>query len=256
MINSFKIFNIEIHFYSLCILLGIFLAYILIIKESKRHNIEEQKVESLIFYTILVGIVGARLYYVLFNLDYYSYNVKEIFMVWHGGLAIHGGIIGGLIFLYFYTKKSNLNYLKMIDISVPGLIIAQAIGRWGNFFNQEAYGSAVTKEFLSNLHIPTFIIDGMLINGSYHIPTFLFESILSVIGFIILLLIRKNKNIKIGTLTAFYAIWYGIVRFIIEIFRTDSLMLSSFKQAQIISIIFIAIGITLLLDRKRNLYKE
>ena len=257
MINSFKIFNFEIHFYSLCILLGIIIAYFLIIKESKKHNISEDKILNIIFYTILFGILGARLYYVLFNLDYYSNNISEIFMIWNGGLAIHGGIIGGLLFIYFYTKKYKINSIKIIDISIPGLAIAQAIGRWGNFFNQEAYGSVISLSTMNKLFLPKFIIKGMYIDGNYHIPTFYYESILCLLAFIIILIIRrKNNNLKEGSITAFYCIWYGVVRFIIEIFRTDSLMIGPLKQAQLISIVLIIVGIIIICNRKRKKYKE
>jgi len=257
LINSFKIFNFEIHFYSLFILLGIIIAYFLIIKESKKHNISEDKILNIIFYTILFGILGARLYYVLFNLDYYSNNISEIFMIWNGGLAIHGGIIGGLLFIYFYTKKYKMNFIKIIDISIPGLAIAQAIGRWGNFFNQEAYGSVISLSTMNKLFLPKFIIKGMYIDGNYHIPTFFYESILCLLAFIIILIIRrKNNNLKEGSITAFYCIWYGVVRFIIEIFRTDSLMMGPLKQAQLISIVLIIVGIIIICNKKRKKYKE
>ena len=133
----------------------------------------------------------------------------------------------------------------MTDIVCVGLIIAQAIGRWGNFMNQEAYGSEVTLEFLQNLHLPQFIIDGMYINGTYYHPTFLYESLLCLIGFIILLIFRRRTYTKIGQTTCVYMIWYGIVRFFIESLRTDSLMLGELKVAQLVSIIMIIIGITM-----------
>ena len=256
MINSFKILDIEIHFYSLFILLGILVAYILITKEAKKRGISDKDITNIIFYTVIIGIIGARIYYVLFNLDYYSSNIKEIFMVWNGGLAIHGGIIFGMIFLYFYTKKLGINYLKMVDIAVPGLIIAQAIGRWGNFFNQEAYGSVISKSVLEKLFVPKFIIDGMYINNEYHLPAFYIESILCLIGFIVIMIVRKKINIKVGSLTAIYLIWYGLIRFFIESFRTDSLMFGFIKQAQIVSILFIIIGIIIIANRKRRFYKE
>ncbi len=256
MINSIDIFGFSIHFYSICILFGILLAYIIITKEAKKQNINQDFIFNLIFYGIVIGILGARIYYVIFNFKYYKNNFTEIFKVWHGGLAIHGGLLFGLIFIYYYSKKNKYNFSKLLDIIVPGLIVAQAMGRWGNFFNQEAYGMTVSKELLNKLLIPNFIIDGMYINGSYYLPTFYIESVWCLIGFILMIIIRQKINIKKGTLTAFYLIWYGVGRFIIEYFRTDSLMFFNLKQAQIVSIISIIIGIIILLNRKRELYKE
>ena len=225
----FNLLGIEIHYYSLCILLGIVCAYLIIMKEAKNNKYKEDTISDLIFYGIIFGLLGARIYYVLFNLDYYLIYKEEIIKVWHGGLAIHGGIIFGVIFVYLFTKKHKLYFIKILDILSLGLILAQSIGRWGNFFNQEAY-----------------------------LPTFYFESILCLIGFIIMIYIKNKKNNKIGYISSFYLIYYSIIRFIIEIFRTDSLMIYKFKTAQIISIIMFIIGIiNLIYSKKSNkLYKE
>lgn len=245
-----KIGNITIYWYSIMILAGFLISSYLIIKESKRFNISKEKITDMLFYTIIIGILGARIYYVIFNLNYYSKNILDIFKVWEGGLAIHGGIIAGAIFIIFYTKKYNLNTLKILDICVPGLLIGQALGRWGNFFNQEAHGPITTLEHLK--YLPKFIQNGMYIDGNYYMPTFLYESILCIIGLIIILIIRRKLKIKNGQITGFYLIWYGIIRFIIESFRTDSLMLSVIKQAQIISVIMIIIGLILIMKSNKN----
>jgi phosphatidylglycerol:prolipoprotein diacylglycerol transferase len=245
-----KIGNITIYWYSIMILIGFLIASYLITKESKRFNIKKETITDMLFYTIVIGILGARLYYVIFNLNYYKYNLLDIFKVWEGGLAIHGGIIAGALFIIIYTKKNNLNTLKILDICVPGLLIGQALGRWGNFFNQEAHGPITLIEHLK--YLPKFIQKGMYIDGNYYMPTFLYESILCLIGLIIILIIRRKLKIKNGQITGFYLIWYGIIRFIIESFRTDSLMLSVLKQAQIISIIMIIIGIILIIKGNKN----
>lgn len=242
---------IQIYWYSICIFLGMLVACILIYKEAKKQKIEENFLTNLTFYTIIIGILGARLYYVLFNLSYYLSNPIEIFKIWNGGLAIHGGIIAGLIFLVIYCKKNHVKILKMLDIIVIGLIIAQAIGRWGNFFNGEAYGPVTTYNHLKSLLIPEFVINGMNILGEYHHPTFLYESLWCIVGFIVMLLVRKfYKKIHSGDLTGLYLVWYGIIRFIIEGMRTDSLMLGPIKMAQIVSIVFILSGITLWLKNR------
>ena len=251
---AISIGNFSIYWYSIFVLLAMLVAIILILRESKKQKIEENIIINYLFFGLIIGILGARIYYVLFNLNYYSNNPLEIFAIWNGGLAIHGGILATLIFTIIYTKKHKINLLKLTDICVVGLIIGQAIGRWGNFFNREAYGQITTLT-----HLPKFIIDGMYIDSYYRQPLFLYESILCLIGFIILILIRKYyKKLKLGQLTSIYLIWYGIIRLIIEHFRSDSLMLGNIKIAQIISILFIISGIIILIKsiKKKKLYKE
>ena len=250
--NYFSLGQIKIYYYSICILIGISIGIFFLFKEAKKQKIDQDKLGDLLFYTILFGILGARIYYVLFNLSYYIKNPLEIIAIWHGGLAIHGGIIAGLITIIYLTKKYKLNTLKIIDMSVPSLIIAQSIGRWGNFFNGEAYGKVVTLSHLKSQHIPNFIIDRMKIDGSYHQPTFLYESILCLIGFIILMILKNNKSLKITNLTSLYLIWYGLIRLVIEYYRTDSLMLGPIKMAMLISIVFIISGVVLLIKSKNQ----
>ena len=247
---------IQIKWYSFFILIAIMIGGKLFQKEAYRKGLPNDDSIDIIFYSILIGIIGARIYYVLFNLNYYLNNPLEILMVWHGGLAIHGGLISALVFLIFYCKKKKINILLLLDIIVVSVIIAQSIGRWGNFFNGEAYGRIVSLSKLREMHLPKFIINGMYINGKYREPTFLYESILNLIGFIILLTIRKIKNIKTGTITSIYLIWYGLVRVIIESFRSDSLMLGPLKIAQVVSILFIISGIIIFKTNKNKLYKE
>lgn len=252
-----EIGNIKIYWYSIMILLGVILGYILIVKESKKYNISKEKISDMIFYTMIIGILGARIYYVIFNLKYYLSNPSDIIKVWEGGLAIHGGIIAGSLYIIYYTKKNQINTLKIFDICAPGLLIGQAIGRWGNFFNGEAHGPITTLKHLKDMHIPNFIINGMKINGNYYVPTFLYESIWCILGLILILIIRRLKIIKNGQITSFYLIWYGIGRFLIETLRTDSLMLNTLKQAQIISIIMIIIGaILFIISVKQEKYNK
>lgn len=244
----------QIYWYSLFILLGIITALFIILKEVEKNNIDKDKIIDMAIYAIIFGILGARIYYVLFNLDYYLSNPIEIIQIYKGGLAIHGGIIAGSLYVLFYTRKNKLDTLKILDIVVVGLIIAQAIGRWGNFFNGEAYGTMTTYNHLKSLFIPKFIIDGMYINGSYYTPTFLYESLYNVVGFIILLLIRKNKNIRIGQLSGIYLAWYSFGRFFIENMRLDSLMLGNIRVAMLVSVILFIIGIILIVTGKNRDY--
>lgn len=254
---AFNIFGFNVYYYSLCILLGVVVAYILITREGKKQGLPKEFISNLIFYTLIIGILGARVYYCVFNLDYYLANPSEILKIYNGGLAIHGGVIAGLIFVYFYTKKKNVSFIKILDIVAPAVIIAQSFGRWGNFFNQEAHGGITTYQNLKNMHIPEFIINGMHIEGKYYYPTFFFESIWCLIGFIILMIARKNKNLRKGFQIGFYFIWYGIGRFFIEALRTDSLMFFGLKIAQIVSLIGIIIGIIIIVtNRNKKYYNE
>ena len=252
---------IQIYWYSIFMFLGMIAACIIIFSEAKKRNIDEDFLVNLAFNTIVFGIIGARLYYVAFNFPYYLNHPLEILEIWNGGLAIHGGILFGLITLIIYCKKHHQDIMKILDIVVVGIILGQAIGRWGNFFNGEAYGGITTLEVLQKQGIPQFVIDGMFIMGEYRQPTFFYESVWCLFGFIGMLIIRFGKYLKKGNLTAFYLIWYGIISFIVESLRSDSLMLGSLKMAQIISIIFIISGITIVIKNclpkfKNNLYRE
>ena len=252
---------IKIYWYSICIFLGIFIGGIIVLRESKRYEISEDFMLNMFFWTIIIAFIGARLYYVAFNWEYYSNNLLDILKVWEGGLAIHGALLFGLIFILIYTKKYKISSLFVFDIVVVGLLLGQSIGRWGNFFNGEAHGGITTLETLQSLFIPEFIINGMNINGTYYMPTFLFESIWCLIGFIAILFIRRGKYIKVGQITSLYLIWYSFGRFFIEGMRTDSLMLGDLRMAQIVSIGLFIIGILMFFicgrgSKFQNLYKE
>ncbi len=257
----FNLFGFEVRWYSVMLLIGIIFAMILFIKEGKRFNISKEFTFNLAFWVVVVGIISARIYYCLFNFSMYKNNILDIFKIWEGGLAIHGGIIGGLITIILYTKKSNYKAAKITDMIVVPLLLAQSIGRWGNFFNGEAHGPATTYFHLKELHIPEKIIEGMKIGNNYYHPTFFYESIYCLIGFIILLFIRRYRYLKRGQLTCIYLMYYSVGRFFIEALRTDSLMLGGFKAAQLFSI-FSFIGgliIFIILCRKsrfEDLYNE
>ena len=252
---------IKIYWYSICIFIGIILGSILLFKEVKKRNIDEDKIVNLIFIGLISAFIGARLYYVLFNFNVYKENPIDIFKVWEGGLAIHGGIIAAIIVILIYSKKHKMNFYELLDLLVVSLILGQAIGRWGNFFNQEAYGGPTTLLKLKELGIPNFVINGMYIpsfNKSILVePTFYYESCWDLLVFITLILVRKfYKNLKIGNLTSLYLIMYSFGRFFIEGLRTDSLMLGKIRVAQLVSIILIIIGFITLITNKNELYHK
>jgi len=243
---------IQIYWYSIFIYLGVLVATYIIFREAKKQKVNLPFMTNLIFYTVIFGIIGARLYYCLFNYNYYSAHPMEILEIWNGGLAIHGGIIFGFLWILFYTKKYKVSTKKILDISVSGVIIGQAIGRWGNFFNHEAYGKEVTRAALENMKLPDFIVDGMNINGTYYQPTFFYESIWNLTGFFVLLIVKRYKYLKTGQLTGVYLMWYSFGRFFIESLRSDSLMLGNIRIAQLASILLFGIGLLLLLLGRRG----
>lgn len=248
-----SIFGYDIKWYSVLILLGILISYLFINHEAKKFSIPKDFITNLLFWTIIMGIIGARLYFCIFHFDYYKNHIGEIFKIWEGGLAIHGGIILGGITLILYSKKYKVSALRMLDIVSPCLLFSQALGRWGNFFNSEAYGVATTYTKLKSLKIiPEFVIQGMKIDGVFYTPTFYFESLWCLLGVIIILIVRKLKYTRIGFQVSIYLMWYSIGRFFIEGYRTDSLMLGYFRVARIVSIIFFVIGFVTFLIQLRK----
>ena len=247
-----EIHGFAIRWYSVLILLGVIVGYFLAKREAKRFNVNLDFLFNMFFYAIIFGILGARLYYVLFNWNIYAQDPMSILRFWEGGLAIHGGIIAALLTIIVYTKKYKVRTIRYLDFICVPVLLAQAIGRWGNFFNSEAHGVATTYEHLKSLRIPEFIINGMHIDGVYYTPTFFYESIACLILFIVLLFVRRSKYVKVGTLSALYLIGYGIIRFFIEISRTDALMIGAFKIAQIVSIIMVIVGIVILMINARK----
>ena len=167
-----------------------------------------------------------------------------------GGLAIHGGLIGAVITGILFAKRRGVSFWKLADIAAPSILLGQAIGRWGNFMNQEAHGDEVTRQFLEGLHLPDFIINQMYIEGVYYHPTFLYESLWNFAGVILLLALRK-VNLRRGELFFTYLIWYSVGRFFVEGLRTDSLMLGPLRIAQVMSIGLVVISIIFIIVRRK-----
>ena len=247
---------IQVHWYGVIIGLAIILALYIAVKETEKRGLDKDVFMDLMLWAIPIAILSARLYYVLFEWGYYSQNPGEIIAIWNGGLAIHGALIGGVITAIVFTKKRQVSFWQLVDIAAPSIILGQAIGRWGNFINQEAHGGEVTRAFLENLQLPEFIINQMYINGAYYHPTFLYESIWNLVGFILLILLRK-VNLRRGEMFLTYVIWYSVGRFFIEGMRTDSLMLTeSLRMAQTISAVLIIAAVVVLLYRRAKGYSN
>ncbi|HDH4705813.1 TPA: prolipoprotein diacylglyceryl transferase [Staphylococcus aureus] len=246
---AFNLGPLSVRWYGIIIAVGILLGYFVAQRALVKAGLHKDTLVDIIFYSALFGFIAARIYFVIFQWPYYAENPSEIIKIWHGGIAIHGGLIGGFIAGVIVCKVKNLNPFQIGDIVAPSIILAQGIGRWGNFMNHEAHGGPVSRAFLEQLHLPNFIIENMYINGQYYHPTFLYESIWDVAGFIILVNIRKH--LKLGETFFLYLTWYSIGRFFIEGLRTDSLMLTSnIRVAQLVSILLILISISLIVYRR------
>lgn len=242
---------LSIHWYGIIILTGMILGYYLANRETIKKGLPEDLFMDLMMYIIIFSLLGARLYYVFFNLDYYFFNPLDIIKVWEGGMAIHGGLIGGFLAGLIYTRTKGYSFFQVADIAAPSILLGQAIGRWGNFINQEAHGGPVAREFLENLMIPEFIINHMNIDGTYYHPTFLYESIWSITGVIILLLIRPK--LPLGYTVFIYLIYYSVGRFFIEGMRTDSLMIGDMlRTAQVISVVIIVGSLVIMICRQQK----
>jgi len=252
-----------IHWYAIFIFVGIGLAVFASIREGKRRGISSELFFDLVAFGIPLSILGARLYFVIFSsnsLAWYLQNPIRIIATWEGGLAIHGGIIVAGLYAWWYLKRKDIPVLPILDIVAVGFFIGQIVGRFGNFVNQEAHGYAINagsldaqREFLTSLLIPEFIVNGMFINGNYYHPTFLYEALWNVIGLVIaVFVLRRVSKVLIGEIAAFYAIWYSFGRIFIESLRTDSLMLGSFRVAQMISIATIVAVVILVLYRRKK----
>lgn len=227
---AFTVFGVDIMWYGILIGIGMAIAIYIALKEARRNGLDEDKILNAVMIAIPVGVICARLYYVVFSWDYYGSNPSEILDIRGGGLAIHGGLIGGIVSAYIYSRVKKLNFLKLADTLLLGVPIAQAIGRWGNFINGEAHGGP------TNLHW-AITVDGAKVH-----PTFLYESIWNVIVFLVLFLRRKKIEFN-GEITFLYISLYSLGRFFIEGLRTDSLMLGPLRMAQVISLIFIIVGV-------------
>jgi phosphatidylglycerol:prolipoprotein diacylglycerol transferase len=250
---AFTILGFDIRWYGILISLGILIGIFIVRYTCRIKDINFEIVLDVILISLPFGIIGARVYYVIFNFKVYNDNLIEIFNIRNGGLAFHGGLILASLCALLYSKLKRINFFSLADITTPSIILAQAIGRWGNFFNQEAHGGVVSYNYIKNF--PNFIQRGMHIDGNYYNPTFLYESLWDFSVFIILIIILK-KSRSSGTVFFSYIGLYSIGRLYVEGFRTDSLMLGPFRIAQIISLFGIILAVIFLLYNYKIKLKE
>ena len=243
-----------IRWYGLLITVGALLGISLALHEARLRQVDPDQIVDLVLWGVPFALIGARSYYVLFQWPFYAQHPSEIWKIWHGGLAIYGGLIAALLVTIIFTHHRHLPVWLILDIASPSVLIGQIVGRWGNFMNQEAFGAITSRAFLENLHLPNWIIQQMLINGHYRQPTFLYESLWNLLGLIILLSLRHRPHLfKQGEVFLTYVIWYAFGRFFIEGMRTDSLYLAAgLRVSQILSGILFVVAILMIIYRRRQ----
>lgn len=266
--KSFTVFGIEIAYYGVIIALGMLAGALVAYREAKKTG---QKVDDYIdftLYTLIAAIIGARIYYVIFEWDYYSAHPLEIFNLRAGGLAIYGGVIASALTLFIFTKVKKLKFWLMADTAVQGLIIGQIIGRWGNFFNREAFGGYTDSLFAMQLPVSEAkgitqeLIEHLVtIDGVSYVqvhPTFLYEGTWNLLLFIGICLYKRHKKFD-GEIFAIYLMGYGVGRFIIEGLRTDQLVikaLGGIAASQVLSIILIVLAVAFVIYNRVQLKRR
>lgn len=269
---AFSLFGkLEVRWYGIIITLGILVAAIYVIFRGKKNeHVVSDDIIDIALLTIILGVIGARAYYVLTTLDQYD-TFGEAIAIWNGGLGIYGGIIGGCIGIVIMCLIKKISWRKLFDMAAPGVMIAQAMGRWGNFFNGEAYGYAITdttRFFFFNKELVLSSGEGTIFHTfrmglnqygftTFYHPTFLYESVWNILGFVVANLIYKHKRFH-GQIALFYFTWYGFGRMFVEGFRTDSLYVpgTNVRISQLVGLLcFVGCGAALLvltiLTRKR-----
>lgn len=237
---AFEIFGISVMWYGVLIAIGMALGILLALRRAKQVGFLEDDLLNVLLFAIPSGIIGARIYYVIFNWSSYQGDWAKMLDIRGGGLAIHGGLIGAIFVAWLYCRRKKLSVLQVLDIAAPSIVLGQAIGRWGNYINQEAHGG------------PTNLPWGILVDGVKVHPTFLYESLWNLGVFFLLIFLRDRKLTGRGQTIGGYLIFYSLGRVWIEGLRTDSLMLGPFRVAQLISMAMIAMGLILMVRGKRG----
>ncbi|HIV73974.1 MAG TPA: prolipoprotein diacylglyceryl transferase [Candidatus Pseudogracilibacillus intestinigallinarum] len=249
-----EIGSLSIYWYGVIIATGLFLGLYLATKESERLGLQKDIMIDLVVFAAPIAILFARIYYVIFEFDAYRGQPWWKFIaVWEGGIAIHGALIGAVLTGIVFAKVKKVSFWQIADIAAPSIILGQAIGRWGNFMNQEAHGGPISQAAYENFHqyLPNFIMDQMCINGVMYYPTFLYESIWNIIVFTILILMRKYNPLR-GEIFLSYIALYSVGRVFIEGLRTDSLYFGPLRQAQLLSIVLIVGAIIIIIIRRKS----
>jgi phosphatidylglycerol---prolipoprotein diacylglyceryl transferase len=238
---------ISFRWYGLIMAFSVLTGFLLVRKNSWKFGIEKAEIDNFSFWLVISGFIGSRVYYVLFSYYFYFSNPSEIFKVWHGGLSIFGGILAGIIFTFFYSQKKAYSFFQLADLVVLGLPIAQAIGRLGNFINQEAFGQPTSLPWKMYVR-PEFRPENFLTSNFFH-PVFLYEIIWNVVIFFILQ--KLVGRVKSGSIFAFYLVFYSFGRFFLEPLRFDSFFLLGVRVDQAMAAILTLIGLFLVFRRQK-----
>ena len=250
-VNLFGIQGLNIAWYGVIIASGLLFGIFLASLRARRRGWSSDLVLDFILLAVPLAIIGARAYYVAFEWEYFSAAPAKIIAINEGGLAIYGAVIGGFLAAFLFSRAAKFPFLKLIDLVIPSLILGQAMGRWGNFINQEAFGALVTNPNLQFFPLAVYIQS----LGEWHQATFFYESFCNTILLVITLLLGR-KGVKDGTLLATYFIGYGTVRAVIEGLRTDSLYLfGTIRISQLLSALLVLVGITLLVLIKKDIIR-
>lgn len=248
---------ITIYWYGVIIATGIFIGLYLATKEAERVGMKKDIPMDLLIWAAPIAILFARIYYVTFEWERYRGEpLWKLIAVWEGGIAIHGALIGAILTAIVFSRVRNISFWKLADIAAPSIILGQAIGRWGNFMNQEAHGGPVSEAFYENFmqYLPDFIVKQMCIDGVLYHPTFLYESVWNILVFVGLIVLRKYNPLR-GEVFLSYLMLYSVGRFFIEGMRTDSLMLFGIvRQAQLLSVVLIIVALFLIIYRRKVMH--
>lgn len=244
---AFHLGPIAVHWYGIIIGIAFIIGIYGSARGVRKSGLSEDNFYSMVMWMVIASLIGARMYYVAFQWSYYRLHLSEIIAVWQGGMAIHGGILAGWAVLLIGCQHYKMSFWHLADIIAPFLILGQAIGRWGNFINKEAYGYEVNKA-----DVPWAIN----IDGAWHHPTFFYESFWDLCGFFLLIYLSRQEKIRRGEVALAYLIYYSTGRFVVESFRTDSLMLGPFRIAQVMSLVLAIFGIGLLIGRRKLMTKS
>lgn len=254
--TAFKIGALEVRWYGIIIVAAIALAIIYCAYRAKYEGIAPNDLLDMAIFSVVFSVIGARLYYVLMTLGEYD-SFLDVLSIWNGGLAIYGAIIAGAVTVYVICRVKKISYLKAFDMASPALMMAQAIGRWGNFFNGEAYGRVIPEDsflYFIRMGISPHDIEGVSGMAYVH-PTFLYESLWNIVGFIIINALYKKKKFD-GQVFLMYITWYGFGRMFIEGLRVDSLYIGVFRVSQVVAFICVVVGAILLLYKLSKSRRE
>lgn len=229
---AFTIFGLEVRWYGIIITFGLVMSAVIAARNVKNSGMDSELISDYLLFAVPIAIICARLYYVAFEWDYYAGDILRIINIRQGGLAIHGGLIGGFLSAYIFSRIKKIDFFQFLDIICVSIPLGQSIGRWGNFTNSEAHGVPTALPWAIN-------VDGVMVH-----PTFLYESIWDFLLFLLLMHMFKNKKHKNGQIVCLYLVGYSVGRFFIEGLRTDSLMIMGMRTAQLMSLFLIAVGLT------------